>query len=585
MLAGTVAATVPAAVGDPEALLRQAEISKTSDPAQFADILKRLGDHDASLSHSQRLQLDYLRAWQAAYHGDYATSDSLIRHVLDQPDETTLHFRAGLFLVNTLAERAHNEEAFQRLNTLLTTDLPDISDPSVRAQALTTAAMLYEEAGQYELALNYADRLLAMTPAIDEYTCKIQLSRLGALYKAGHLQGIDAQFQHGIDTCMAARNTLYSNAIRVYVAGLAIKRNQPQAAIRLLLDNYPDVERSRYQMQISQFDALLAEAYLKVGQVALARQSAQAVVAEGIPNKFPESRSIAYRVLYLIEKRQGNPAAALAYHEHYMAADKGYAGDISRRVAAYQAVQRELLANKLQVDTLSKQNEILKLQQSLDRKVTETSRLYIILLATVLAFIAFWTYRIKRSQLRFMRQARRDGLTDIFNRQHFVSEAEQQLQYCRKSGREACLVLIDLDHFKAVNDTYGHAVGDRVLKRAVAACQAHLRSTDILGRLGGEEFGIVLPECTLEQVLGRAERIRLAIVEVVRGDAADDICVSASFGVASTTRSGHELRQLLIHADDALYQAKREGRNRVSVSDGRAKPRLNAVGAATEEVQ
>ena len=584
-MAGTVVATVPAAVGDPAALLRQAEISKTSDPTQFADILKQLGGREASLNHSQRLQLDYLRAWQAAYHGDYATSDSLIRHVLDQPDETTLHFRAGLFVVNTLAERAHNEEAFQRLNTLLTTDLPGITDPNVRAQALTTAAMLYEEAGQYELALNYADRLLAMTPAIDEYTCKIQLSRLGALYKAGHLQGIDAQFQRGIDACLTAKNTLYANAIRVYVASLAIQRDQPRAAIRLLLDNYPDVLRSRYQMQISQFDALLAEAYLKVGKVALARQSARAVVAEGAPNKFPESRSIAYRVLYLIEKQQGNSAAALAYHEHYMAAEKGYAGDTSRRIAAYQAVQRELLANKLQVDTLSKQNEILQLQQALDRKAAETSRLYIVLLLSGLAFIAFWAYRIKRSQLRFMRQARRDGLTDIFNRQHFVNEAEQQLQSCRKSGREACLVLIDLDHFKAVNDTYGHAVGDRVLKRAVDACQAHLRSTDIFGRLGGEEFGIVLPDCTLEQVLGRTERIRLAIAEVVRGDATEEICVSASFGVATTKHSGHDLRQLLIHADDALYRAKREGRNRVSVSDGRAKPQLGAVAATVEGVQ
>src|SRR3546814_19020108 len=88
-----------------------------------------------------------------------------------------------------------------------------------------------------------------------------------------------------------------------------------------------------------------------------------------------------------------------------------------------------------------------------------------------------------------MKLARRDGLTGIFNRQHFVSSAELQLQYCRKSARQACLVLIDLDHFKVVNDTHGHAVGDRVLKRAVAACQAHLSSTDLFGRLGGAEIG------------------------------------------------------------------------------------------------
>jgi diguanylate cyclase (GGDEF)-like protein len=199
----------------------------------------------------------------------------------------------------------------------------------------------------------------------------------------------------------------------------------------------------------------------------------------------------------------------------------------------------------------------------------------------VLAFIGFWTYRIKRSQLRFMRLARRDGLTGIFNRQHFVKAAEQQLQYCRKTARQACLVLIDLDHFKLVNDTHGHAVGDRVLTRAVAACQELLRSTDIFGRLGGEEFGIVLPECTLEQVLERTERMRLAIATAAVGEDAPGIPISASFGVATITRSGYELRQLLVDADDALYRAKREGRNRVSVSDT-TQPRERSRDAETQ---
>ena len=239
------------------------------------------------------------------------------------------------------------------------------------------------------------------------------------------------------------------------------------------------------------------------------------------------------------------------------------------------------MAKKLQVDTLNKQNKILQLQQSLDRSASETNRLYVVLLLTVLAFIAFWTYRIKRSQLRFMKLARRDGLTGIFNWQHFVSSAEQQLQYCRKSSRPACLVLIDLDHFKVVNDTHGHAVGDRVLKRAVAACQQHLRSTDIFGRLGGEEFGIVLPECTLEQALARAEQIRAGIANATSSEDVVVVAVSASFGVATVERSGYDLRKLLIDADDGLYRAKREGRNRVSVCDD-MQPRQRVAGVAVE---
>jgi diguanylate cyclase (GGDEF)-like protein len=110
-------------------------------------------------------------------------------------------------------------------------------------------------------------------------------------------------------------------------------------------------------------------------------------------------------------------------------------------------------------------------------------------------------------------------------------------------------------------------VGDRVLLRAVEACKTYLRSTDIFGRLGGEEFGILLPECTLEQVVVRAEQIRLAIATASTDEDTPSIPISASFGVSSVVHSGYELRQLLIHADEALYRAKREGRNRVSVVD------------------
>jgi len=108
-----------------------------------------------------------------------------------------------------------------------------------------------------------------------------------------------------------------------------------------------------------------------------------------------------------------------------------------------------------------------------------------------------------------------------------------------------------------------------VLRRAVGACQKHLRTTDLFGRLGGEEFGMLLPECGREQVLERVEQMRLAVAQVPAGEAGSGVVVSASFGVASAASSGYELRQLMTDADDALYRAKREGRNRVSLFDSR----------------
>jgi diguanylate cyclase (GGDEF)-like protein len=159
-----------------------------------------------------------------------------------------------------------------------------------------------------------------------------------------------------------------------------------------------------------------------------------------------------------------------------------------------------------------------------------------------------------------MRMAQCDSLTGIYNRKHFMNESEYSLRYAQRSARGACLVLIDLDHFKLVNDTYGHATGDQVLRRAVAACQEFVRSTDVFGRLGGEEFGVLLPECGLDSGIERAEAIRRGIAGS-SGQADPDIPVSASLGVAFTGESGYDLRQLLVDADQALYRAKRAGRN------------------------
>src|SRR5207244_587107 len=153
-------------------------------------------------------------------------------------------------------------------------------------------------------------------------------------------------------------------------------------------------------------------------------------------------------------------------------------------------------------------------------------------------FIAFWAYKTKRSQLHFRELAQRDGLTGIFSRHHFLHSAQSALDYCRKSSRDASVVLLDLDHFKMVNDQHGHAVDDLLVRRAVSAGQAHLRSIDVFGRLGGEEFGILLPDCDPETARQRAEQFRQAIADVASGDGGFGFAVSASFGVTATRWSG-----------------------------------------------
>lgn len=226
-----------------------------------------------------------------------------------------------------------------------------------------------------------------------------------------------------------------------------------------------------------------------------------------------------------------------------------------------------MFVQKLQTESLSKQNHILRLQQALAGKAVETSRLYIALLLLGLVSIVFWLFRIKRSQLRFKRLSRLDGLTGILNHQHFIADADHALRLLEKKRGVACLVCIDLDHFKHINDTHGHAAGDDVLRHVVMLCRRMLPAGDLFGRLGGEEFSILLLDCPRSRGMTIAENIRRAIEDTPFLEDGHAVALSASVGLACTDTSGHGLQRLCRDADAALYRAKRAGRNRV-VADG-----------------
>lgn len=155
-----------------------------------------------------------------------------------------------------------------------------------------------------------------------------------------------------------------------------------------------------------------------------------------------------------------------------------------------------------------------------------------------------------------------DYLTGIANRRHFYQVAQRILQRLQEEAGTASLIMLDLDHFKAVNDTHGHEVGDLVLRRVVSPVYAGIRPMDLFGRIGGEEFLVLLPGATLEEALQVAERIREAIAQLEVGHDGGVVKVTASFGVVQW-QPGTSLDQLISRVDKALYQAKAAGRNRV----------------------
>jgi diguanylate cyclase (GGDEF)-like protein len=173
---------------------------------------------------------------------------------------------------------------------------------------------------------------------------------------------------------------------------------------------------------------------------------------------------------------------------------------------------------------------------------------------------------VKLSHEALEAQVRKDFLTGLFNRRYFMELAEAELIRSERYDRPLSVFMLDVDYFKKINDTHGHNAGDAVLRRLGEIMQNALREVDIIGRMGGEEFAILLPETTLKNAAMVAERLREKIsLQAISLSGGLPLHITVSIGVAALSGKDLNIDTLLSFADEALYEAKRE-RNQVRVS-------------------
>jgi diguanylate cyclase (GGDEF)-like protein len=191
---------------------------------------------------------------------------------------------------------------------------------------------------------------------------------------------------------------------------------------------------------------------------------------------------------------------------------------------------------------------------------------YLFALALALAVmlvIRFFRSKAYLVEQKLLDRSRRDSLTGASNRAYMEELAERELALARRHGRPLAVAMIDIDFFKRVNDTHGHATGDEVIRRLCACCTEHLREIDHFGRIGGEEFACILPETDALAALQCAERLRLALAALTIDTPQGPLHFTVSIGLAQFGPAHADWAHLLAAADGALYQAKDAGRNRV----------------------
>ncbi len=234
------------------------------------------------------------------------------------------------------------------------------------------------------------------------------------------------------------------------------------------------------------------------------------------------------------------------------------------------ALQRELAEKlreehtsrlRVQFDTEKKEqeNRALLRDKAAAERIRRLQTIILLLGAAIIAVLAYLMVRLARDKRRMRVMAMTDELTRLPNRRHLLAAAQDEI----RKAQPFSLVAFDIDHFKRINDTWGHAAGDVVLQRVAHACRMALRPSDAIGRTGGEEFTVVLPSTSEREAVAVAERLRAAVEAIDCTDVDPSLRVTISLGVAEW-RAGESLEKLAARADEVLYRAKEAGRNRVA---------------------
>lgn len=555
------AAWAAAAITDVGHFLDQTESVRLSDHPRFVRMLAQIHREAPAMTSSQQWRLRYLDGWESAFEGDYPKAETRLKDVADHSGDVNLAAKAGALLMSVQVLNQKYDDAYRGAAAMIA-ELPRVTSTDARQTVLNNLSQVLDFAGQPDLALKYARMMRDPLPAGDS-PCGSMALEVAALENLGRLNSSSPELALTIQACLAAGNLVVADSARLIQVDRYLAEHRPGDALELVERIAADIRSTGYYPHLLAMRLQRAQAYLALGNDSEAERAATKVVAMSTADDKSIHLADAYHVLYEIEKKRGHGMQALDYYEHYVTQNTGYLNDVSARALAYQRVQQNLLAQKMQNEALERQNQVLRLRQALTEQEARSTRLYALLLLAALTLLVLWLVRVKRLQLRFREMARRDGLTGILNHQHFMQAAEAAVAEQGRSSGNVALALIDLDHFKQINDTHGHVTGDQALRHIVSVVQAWLRPGDLFGRLGGEEFGLLLTGCAHDECVALAEHIREAVASTPLRLEGEPVVVTASIGMAFTEQVGFELPRLFHHADAALYAAKRTGRNRV----------------------
>ncbi|MEP1551957.1 MAG: GGDEF domain-containing protein [Paraglaciecola sp.] len=531
-------------------LLDKAYEIRNQDRAEYNRLLSVLKTKD--LTTIQQDFLTYLQARRALISDDDATKAIELAKMSVQSTDVRIAIISDQLLSNIFNLNFDLEQAFNHIfHALALTH--NYENKEVVATVYAGAANLYAELEDYETAAEFGEKAIT-TSNTSTQRCFIYAT----VGLSGNRQIDRDTLEKGISACKDAQQELFIYLLYLNHTEYLLENEEPLAAYNFIKKYFTDFESLGFDSYIYSARMLIGRSARRIGKLDEALEELTLCLQASDDD---DSEQIALRELALISLQQKEFEQAANYFNRLDYISKRVMDNKLNNQLAYQAAKFKSLDRQNQIGNLTRTNELNELRARLD---DSKIKLLVISIVLVVLIAIITTIVIYKRAANFRRDAFKDGLTNIGNRRWFDQHLRKLLNSHRNKLNH-CLVIFDLDKFKIVNDKYGHAAGDIVIKKVCETVKTQIRTNDPFARIGGEEFAIILENCTLDDAKERIEKCRAAVDALTFEDDLSDISISASFGICCNFQAENDDEKIFKHADQALYESKKNGRNQVSV--------------------
>ena len=462
------------------------------------------------------------------------------------------------------------ERAFDGLDRALALGLEEI-DNEHRIPILNMAAYMFGKVGETDRALQHGRRAIRLARADGDLRAEcISRQRVAPVLKwAERKDDAEQAYRLGIEQCARIGNDLFVGVLQHGLADLLRNRGRPEEAFELATQAIEVLDDGIFPLGEHEARLVHAESLFDL--------EPDAVVADPWPQRFADLESFmrehkSWDQLARLEAlrarialHRGKPMQAVTHLRGQLQARERFL-NLERQIRlAYLEVQFDTRLKEREIELLHERAQAAEIATRATRQRQQMRNLVLVLAGLLVIVLAFGLHRAWRARGHFQHLSRHDGLTGLANHSWFFEHAQTRMAEARQAGRRQFLVLADIDHFKTINDTNGHQAGDRVLCDLADSLKTVFGPDALIGRLGGEEFGILTKAPSATNIFEAIERLQARLKDEQTADNTPQISLSLGLTQISYDDTPADAFR---RADELLYQAKRAGRNQLVADPG-----------------